>query len=94
MNVLLKLCQNKKGQTFVGMLIFWNLSFGFQSAAFCKKERFKNRASQQRFGFSYFVRTLDILHLTCMYEAKISLTECQKHHNGCNCHCTKAVFKM
>ena len=54
---LLKLCLNKKGQTFVGMLIFWNLSFGFQSAAFCKK-RFKNRASQQRFGSFYFVRTL------------------------------------
>ena len=51
-----KLCQNKKCQKFVGMLVF-----EFESAACCKKKKKKDskkRASQKKFGPSYFVMAL------------------------------------
>ena len=50
----LKLCQNKKGQIFVGMLVFWILFLNFNQLPAGKKG-FKNRASLlQAFGPSYF----------------------------------------
>ena len=49
---LLKICQNKKGQTFVWIL------FLQQSTDKIFKKGFKKRASQQRFDTSYFVRAL------------------------------------
>ena len=49
---ILKLCQNKKGQTFVWVL------FLQQSTDKNFKKGFKKRASQQRFDTSYFVGAL------------------------------------
>ena len=51
--VLLKLCKNKKSQTFVGMLIFLDPCFEFESAACCKK-KIRKMSTQQSFGSSYF----------------------------------------
>ena len=54
----LKLCQNKKSQLFVGMLIFWILFLKLNLLSAAKKKGLKKRASQQMFGPSYFVRAL------------------------------------
>ena len=55
---LLKLCQNKKRQTFVGMHRFLIL-FLQQAADRNFKKGIKNGASQQTFDPSYFVRALE-----------------------------------
>ena len=51
---LLKLCQNKKGQMFVGMLVFYPF-FNQLPAA---KKGFKKQVSLQTFGPLCFVRAL------------------------------------
>ena len=43
---LLKLCLNKKGQTFVGMLVIWILFLNLNQLPAAKKKGFKKQASQ------------------------------------------------
>ena len=54
---VLKLCQNKRGQMFVGMLIFETFFYYFNQLP-AARIGFKNLASPQMFGSSYFVRAL------------------------------------
>ena len=57
-NTYLKLCQNKKGQTFDGMLIFESFFFESESTACCNK-RIQKWAFQQTSG-PYFVGALSV----------------------------------
>ena len=52
------LCQNKKGQTFVGILVFESFFFQQSPVQNLKKKRFKKRASQQIFDPSCFEGSL------------------------------------
>ena len=63
--IVLKLCQNKEGQTFVGMLVFLNLFFFNFNQLPAAKIEFKKRASQQTFGPFYFVRSLRWTFFSC-----------------------------
>ena len=59
---IIRFCQNKKDQTFVGMLIFWSLPFNLNKLPGAKTAA-KKRASQQTFGCSYFVTTFNKIKL-------------------------------
>ena len=69
-NDSLKPWENKKGQTFVVMFVFYMSFFAAGSWLKLKKKTCKKRGSQQKFGPSWFARALQQNPLSQIYYSR------------------------